>query len=115
MTDYENVDDDGNPDPNGSVRNTIIYYSEFVFLGVSDAAEVSHGHWTTEAFHAQIYSLEFLVKIVAFGFAYGADSVYLRDPWNVLDFVTVFASFLALDESLPNLSAVRTFRAFRFV
>jgi len=93
MADYENVDDDGNPEPNGSARNTIIYVSEFIFLVV--------------------YTGEFLIKIIAFGFAWGNDNVYLKDPWNVLDFITVIASYLALDPTLPNLSAIRTFRAFR--
>ena len=38
---------------------------------------------------AVIYTLEVIVKVLARGFAFH-EHAYLRDPWNVLDFVVVF-------------------------
>ena len=37
---------------------------------------------------ACLYSLEMIVKIVASGFVFHKHA-YLRDPWNILDFVVV--------------------------
>jgi hypothetical protein len=59
-----------------------------------------------------IYSLEAVIKVVALGFVIHINS-YLRDPWNVLDFVVVIIGFLAILPSIPNLKALRTMRVLR--
>lgn len=40
-----------------------------------------------------IFVLECLIKVVGYGFV-GHSYAYLRDPWNVLDFVIVLSGYL---------------------
>eukprot|EP00899_Mesostigma_viride_P006366 jgi/Mesvir1/15730/Mv03304-RA.1 len=56
---------------------------------------------------------EMVIKIIAMGFV--ADPrCYLRDPWNVMDFLVVVGSILGLLPSLNgNVSSVRTVRVLR--
>ena len=59
-----------------------------------------------------IYTVEFLLKAVAFGFIYEEYS-YLRDPWNAMDFVIVSASWVTMFFKQSNISAFRAIRALR--
>ena len=36
-----------------------------------------------------LFALEMLIKVLAFGLIIPSPTAYLRDPWNVLDFVVV--------------------------
>ena len=66
------------------------------------------------------FTFEALLKIIAFGFVTDKGS-YLRDAWNVLDFLIVFASILDLLVSsidipvLKILRLIRTLRPLRFI
>lgn len=58
---------------------------------------------------------EFVIKIVVMGFYWG-DRTYLRDPWNILDFVIVFFSvvtWLLEAYATGDVSFLRGFRALR--
>ncbi|GAX76999.1 hypothetical protein CEUSTIGMA_g4446.t1 [Chlamydomonas eustigma] len=57
--------------------------------------------------------LEAAIKIVAMGFVF-AEYTYLRNGWNVLDFVVVLFCILELT-SFGNYTFVRCFRAFRLL
>lgn len=60
-----------------------------------------------------LYSLEMLLKILAYGFVLNKNS-YLRDPWNILDFVVVVSAYLQLlMSSGANLGVLRSFRVLR--
>jgi len=52
----------------------------------------------------RLYSLQ----IIAHGF-----DRYIRDPWNLLDFVVVVLGYLSLIPQLGNYSAIRALRVFR--
>ena len=39
-----------------------------------------------------IFVLEFLLKIMAFGFAFNGEKSYLRNYWNLTDFIIVIFS-----------------------
>ena len=47
-----------------------------------------------------IYTVEMVLKILAMGFVFGAET-YLRDPWNQLDFVIVGSAWLGKLEETP--------------
>ncbi len=47
------------------------------------------------------FSLEMLIKITVYGFALNGELSYIRDPWNILDFLIVTVSVLSL--SLSNM------------
>lgn len=59
-----------------------------------------------------IFIIEFFLKVLAIGFVHH-ESSYLQDPWNVLDFVIVISSVVALTGSSANVSGLRTFRVIR--
>lgn len=46
------------------------------------------------------------------GFVFG-DGTYLKDCWNVIDFIVVMTSFLSLIGSSTKISAIRTIRILR--
>lgn len=56
-----------------------------------------------------LFTSEAVVKIVAQGFIL-SKKTYLRDPWNILDFVVVVTSLLSF---LPNVNGISILRAFR--
>eukprot|EP00899_Mesostigma_viride_P006469 jgi/Mesvir1/15823/Mv03377-RA.1 len=59
------------------------------------------------------FLLEMVVKVVAMGFV-GDPRCYLRDPWNVMDFLVVVGCVVSLLPSLGgNVSSVRTIRMLR--
>jgi len=53
-----------------------------------------------------------IIKVVALGFVLERNS-YLRDPWNILDFVVVFVGWISTFMSAGNISAIRTIRILR--
>ncbi|KAL4176852.1 hypothetical protein KRP22_001792 [Phytophthora ramorum] len=59
-----------------------------------------------------IFTAECLLKILATGFIHRKGS-YMRDPWNVLDFVVVISSLVAILPTVPNVSVIRTIRVLR--
>jgi len=52
------------------------------------------------------------MKIIALGFAVGPHA-YLKDVWNVMDFVIVVLSWVMLFFGDSNISAIRAVRALR--
>lgn len=65
-----------------------------------------------------IFSLELALKVISSGFIYNHDNnnnAYLRNSWNVLDFVVVSTSII--DQSgitnIPSLKALKTLRVLR--
>jgi hypothetical protein len=61
-----------------------------------------------------LYTIEMVVKIVSLGFIMNKGS-YLRDAWNILDFVIIASGYLGmfLQGSGVNLSVLRSFRVIR--
>ena len=49
---------------------------------------------------------------MALGFVFHQRS-YIKNPWNVLDFIVVIIGILSLFPSIPNLKALRTMRVLR--
>ncbi len=102
MTDYRSVDDQYKPVPRGA------WWKD-------PKAEVSWPNEmqvVTEYIFTYAFLLECVLKIIGMGFALHTDA-YLRDPWNVLDFVVVVSGFLAILPFMPNVSVLRTFRVLR--
>ena len=62
-----------------------------------------------------IYFVEFIFKIVAYGFVLN-ENTYLRDPWNWLDFFVVITSTITLLLSFSNnFNYLRLFRIIRLL
>eukprot|EP01064_Diplonema_japonicum_P007143 TRINITY_DN14858_c0_g1_i1.p1 TRINITY_DN14858_c0_g1~~TRINITY_DN14858_c0_g1_i1.p1 ORF type:complete len:1011 (+),score=153.39 TRINITY_DN14858_c0_g1_i1:233-3265(+) len=58
------------------------------------------------------FAFEMIVKVVALGFILHTQS-YLRNGWNVLDFITVVASIVSLTGAGSNVSVLRLLRILR--
>ena len=91
ISDYSNVDSEGNLVSEGNLYNSVVFFSEPIFLG--------------------IFSIEMMLKMIAFGLF--EKHGYLRDSWSWLDFICVIIGFISLLPSVPNLNVIRTFRCFR--
>ena len=59
-----------------------------------------------------IFSIEMILKIIAMGFVMQPYS-YLRDPWNILDFLVVVLGWMAKGLAEWNISAIRVIRILR--
>lgn len=60
-----------------------------------------------------LYTLEMLLKILGQGFLFNREA-YLKDWWNVLDFVIVISGYFSFSsQSGLNLQSLRTFRVLR--
>jgi hypothetical protein len=60
-----------------------------------------------------LYTLEMVLKICGMGFIWSKKS-YLRDPWNVMDFIIVISAYvLLLISAESNLNTLRAFRVLR--
>jgi len=62
-----------------------------------------------------IFVVEFVIRVIVMGFYWG-ERTYLRDPWNILDFIIVFFSFVTwfLEAyATGDVSFLRGFRALR--
>jgi hypothetical protein len=67
-----------------------------------------------------LFSVECILKILSEGFLFNSrkDKAYIRDPWNIMDFVVVILSWLnysieGADGSLKSLKALRALRSLR--
>nr|CCA18882.1 similar to sodium channel putative [Albugo laibachii Nc14] len=75
----------------------------------------SQSNWivqSSELPFTALFTVECALKIIAMGFI-RSKGAYLRDAWNVLDFVVVLMSLIGILPSIPNVSAIRTIRVLR--
>ena len=49
-----------------------------------------------DLFMTIVFTFEALVKIIAFGFAFAGKDSYIREPWNILDFIIVMSALLGV-------------------
>uniref|UniRef100_A0A674N4Z0 Voltage-dependent N-type calcium channel subunit alpha n=1 Tax=Takifugu rubripes TaxID=31033 RepID=A0A674N4Z0_TAKRU len=86
-------------------------------LPASDKTPMSERLDDTEPYFIGIFCFEAAIKIIALGFAFHKGS-YLRNGWNVMDFVVVLSGILATvgsDFDLRTLRAVRVLRPLKLV
>jgi len=60
-----------------------------------------------------VFSIEAFLKIVAFGFLFCGPQSYIRNYWNIIDFVIVIFSIISLAWSQVNLNIVKVLRLLR--
>ena len=60
-----------------------------------------------------IFCLEAAMKIIAFGFILGHKHTYLRNCWNVMDFIIVIFSIVSLSVGNSSTKALKAFRLLR--
>lgn len=92
IADFQYIDIQGNLLSANSYRNYILIQSEPVFTA--------------------IFATEAVLKIIAMGFLMAPGS-YLRDGWNLLDFIIVSLALLANVPNMPNYTGLRVARVLR--
>jgi hypothetical protein len=95
----------------------IVIIANSVVLTLEDPTDPESGSSgflaTLDTIFLILYSLEMIIKITGMGFVLNKNS-YLRDSWNILDFVIVASAYLQLLlSSGANLSVLRSFRVLR--
>jgi flagellar motor component MotA len=60
------------------------------------------------------YTFEAVMKVIAMGFIFNSNS-YLRDLWNVLDFIIIVSAYIPyfFSNNTVNLNALRSLRVLR--
>lgn len=60
-----------------------------------------------------LFSFEFLMKIITFGFILNGRTSYLRNPWNLLDFIIIALSIISLTPLPSELNIIKILRVIR--
>jgi hypothetical protein len=91
----------------------IVIVVNCAFLALDKEVElVDKNSNTIDFIFLVIYTLEMIFKIIAMGFVMRAHS-YLRDSWNILDFLVVILGWISYVISVENVTAIRVFRLLR--
>jgi voltage-dependent calcium channel L type alpha-1D len=59
------------------------------------------------------FALEAIMKIISFGFLFNGKSSYLRNGWNLIDFIVVVISIISMLITSVNLKIIKIFRLLR--
>lgn len=59
-----------------------------------------------------LFGIEAIIKIIAFGFI-GDDFSYLRNSWNILDFIILIGSIIDVSVAAIDLKFIKILRLFR--
>lgn len=63
-----------------------------------------------------IFTMEAIMKIIAFGFVMNGENSYIRNPANIIDFIVVIVSIASLmTDGNQNLSVLKVFRLLRIL
>ena len=60
-----------------------------------------------------MFTLEFIIKVIVLGFFFNGPDSYLRDSWNVLDFIIVLFSLFSIFAESLDLDFLKIFRILR--
>ena len=85
----------GMPDPNRCWQNTF-------------------GDFTNTWVFGPVFLVEAFCKVVALGFLTEGEGTYLKDNWNILDFVCVM-SWVVAQAEVPGVSALQSLKMFRLL
>ena len=61
------------------------------------------------------FTFEMVVKIIARGFAFAGKNSYIREPWNILDFIIVTSALLSIFASDLEISFLKSLRILRIL
>jgi hypothetical protein len=79
---------------------TVILLNSFTLAAEDPAStETSPESKRIEDIFLALYSIEMVLKILAMGFIFNQGS-YLRDSWNILDFIIVGSAYLTIFNDL---------------
>jgi len=84
-----------------------------IFLALDKEVEyITNNNEMIDFIFLQIYTMEMVLKIIAMGFFMRAHS-YLRDSWNILDFMVVILGWISVFFESGDISAIKVIRILR--
>ena len=93
----------------------LIFVSSFLLVAetpdVLPGSALDTGLFYTNVVFTVLFTLEIILKVVAFGFLYPKDGAYCRSGWNILDIIVVFFSilgFLIKDSKLAFVKGIQS-------
>jgi hypothetical protein len=57
-----------------------------------------------------VFTVEMILKIILFGFAFNGEFSYVRDIWNVMDGFTCISTIISLCPIPPSLKIIKVFK-----
>ncbi len=75
----------------------------------------ARGLYWVDFFTTGLFILEALAKIIAYGFLFNGPLSYLRNIWNVLDFIILLISMAAISPLANQLQIFKMFRVLRLI
>ena len=62
-----------------------------------------------------LFTIELILKVIVFGFMFNGKDSYIRNAWNIMDFIIVAFSLVSLSmrDAGSNLGAIKTLRILR--
>ena len=94
----------------------LVIVANSVSLAIEDPTDNSSKSYqdTMDTMFLSLYTIEMGLKIIGLGFLFNRGA-YLRDAWNILDFVIVVTAYIPmiLQGNSVNLSGLRAFRVLR--
>jgi Ion transport protein len=101
------------------IGSIIVIILNSILLAMQDPVAQTQADYleTSATVFLYLYSFEFVVKVLSMGFIMDRGS-YLRDPWNILDFIIVVSGYLPMfiDQqggNSINFSGLRSLRVLR--
>ncbi|CAE7321447.1 Cacna1c, partial [Symbiodinium sp. CCMP2456] len=97
----------------------LIFFNSICLASYDHRSESNSGfNWVSDNIFDPIltsfFTLEFILKVVAFGFVVDKTS-YLRDAWNWLDFIVVVTGVLQMTNAITSQEGVGFLRMFRIL
>jgi hypothetical protein len=80
---------------------------------VIEGSSLDTGLFVTSILFTVLFSIEIVLKVIAFGFLYPTDSAYCRNGWNILDLIVVVISIIGFMIEGSSVDFVKGFRAAR--
>ena len=71
--------------------------------------------WILELATTVIFLFEMIVKVISLGFIVNGPNSYLRNTWNIVDFVIVVVSIISLFPLKINLTTLKIIRMVRLL
>ena len=90
-----------------------VIFANCIFLALDKEVDILTANGSTIDFvFLIIYTIEMTFKIIAMGF-FMREHSYLRDGWNMLDFLVVFLGWLSLGVNNSSMSGIKVVRTLR--
>ena len=95
----------------------LIFVSSFLLVAetpdVVKGSDLDIGLFYTNVFFTVLFTIEIILKVIAFGFLWPEKGAYCRSGWNLLDITVVFFSLFGFAVEDSGMNFVKGFRAAR--